>query len=347
MSKVSLNNLTFSQLADTLNWLPAFRSKQVFKWLSIGTQSFDDMTNLSKDLRATLSNKYNLCTAKIITKLASKTDGTIKYLIGLNDGNCVESVFMRYAHGNSVCISTQVGCNMGCSFCASGKNGKVRNLTAAEMLLQISLIEQDNAHLLDENHTRVISNIVLMGIGEPLDNYENVLNFLEIINHPDGFNISHRNISLSTCGLVDKIRDLADLHMQITLSVSLHATSNEVRSNIMPVNKRYPIDELLKACDYYTNATSRRISYEYALIDGVNDTADDAKVLADLMQNRLAHVNLIPVNAIKDGAYAPSPNVKKFKDILTKNGITATVRRTLGADIAAACGQLRNNAEQM
>lgn len=315
--------------------LPAFRAKQVYKWLSEGVSSFDEMTNISKEMRNNLSNTYYISVATIEKKLVSVYDKTVKYLFSFNNGECVESVVMNYRHGYTICISTQVGCKMGCTFCATGQSGFSRNLAPSEMLAQIHSAQKDLGIR--------ISNIVLMGMGEPLDNYDNVMKFLRLVSSEDNINIGMRHISLSTCGLVDRIYQLEKEKLQLTLSVSLHAPNDEIRSRTMPVNKRYPIDELLKACRHYANATSRRISFEYAMISGVNDSDDCAKELASKLKGMLCHVNLIPVNPVKGTGYRKSAIERQqaFIKILGRYGITATVRRTLGSDINASCGQLR------
>lgn len=315
--------------------LPKYRAKQVYRWLTLGVTSFDEMTDLSKELRNNLSNIYYISVAKVEKKLVSVYDETVKYLFSFNDGECVESVVMKYHHGYTVCISTQVGCKMGCTFCATGRSGFSRNLTASEMLSQIQAAQID----LDIR----ISNIVLMGMGEPLDNYDNVLKFLRLVSSDDGLNIGMRHISLSTCGLVDRIYDLEKEHLQLTLSVSLHAPNNEIRSKTMPVNKRYPVEDLLKACRHYSMTTGRRISFEYAMISGVNDSDDCARELAKKLKGMLCHVNLIPVNNVDGTNYIKSKMQRQraFINILEAGGVTATVRRTLGSDINASCGQLR------
>ena len=296
------------------------------------------MSNLSKALREDLSQRYDIAWAEIRQKQVSK-DGTVKYLFRLPDGEHVESVLMRYHHGTSICISTQVGCKMNCSFCATGKSGFSRNLPASEILSQVQ------AASLDEGER--ISHIVLMGMGEPLDNYDNVLRFLELVTSPEGLNVSMRHISLSTCGLVDRIYDLADKRLQLTLSVSLHAPNDEIRSRTMPVNRRWNMEQLLKACKYYCERTGRRISFEYAMISGVNDMDWCAKELASRLKGILAHVNLIPVNDVTGTGYKKSglERQKRFVSLLEERGVTATVRRTLGSDIDASCGQLRRKAE--
>ena len=315
--------------------LPKFRARQVYKWLTLGVTSLDEMTDISKELRNNLSNTYYISVATIEKKLVSVYDKTVKYLFKLHDGEFIESVVMNYKHGYTICISTQVGCKMGCTFCATGKSGFSRNLAPSEMLAQIQSAQKD----LDIR----ISNIVLMGMGEPLDNYDNVIKFLKLVSSDEGLNIGMRHISLSTCGLVNRIYDLEKENMQLTLSVSLHAPNNEIRSRTMPVNKRYPIEELLKACRHYANATGRRISFEYAMISGVNDSDECARELGQRLKGMLCHVNLIPVNNVEGNNYIKSKidRQKRFIEILSKYSITATVRRTLGSDINASCGQLR------
>ena len=317
---------------------PAFRGKQVFTWLHRGVRSFDEMSNLSKPLRQQLAQAYTISVPTVARKQESRLDGTIKYLWELPDGNCIETVLMQYHHGNTVCISSQVGCRMGCAFCASTVAGRVRDLTPSELLDQVLFTQLDSG--------REISNIVLMGIGEPLDNRGNVLKFLDLVNHPDGLNIGMRHISLSTCGIVPGIDYLAGLHLQLTLSVSLHAPDSETRSRIMPVNKKYDVEELFAACHRYFKTTGRRISFEYAMIDGVNDTPRHAALLADRLAGTVAHVNLIPLNFVEESSLRPSPHVAAFQRQLEQRGITATVRRRLGSDIDASCGQLRRKAMQ-
>ncbi|KRQ86928.1 putative dual-specificity RNA methyltransferase RlmN [Caloramator mitchellensis] len=311
-----------------------FRAKQIFKWIHTGITDFDEMTDLSKNLRQRLKTYFYIENMSIETKAASK-DGTVKYLLKLLDGNLIECVLMRYEYGNSICLSTQAGCSMGCSFCASTIGGKVRNLTAGEMLGQILTIMKDQ--------NIKINNIVLMGTGEPLDNFENVIKFLNIVNDPNGINIGMRHITLSTCGLVPEIKRLAELKLQITLAISLHAPNDDIRKNIMPVAKKYGLDELLDACRYYTEMTNRRITFEYALMQGINDSVENAYELARRLDGILCHVNLIPINPIMEREYE-KPNkfrIEQFKDVLTSSGINATIRRELGSDIDAACGQLR------
>ena len=317
---------------------PGFRAKQVFRWLHRGVTSFDEMSDLSKSLREKLSATCYINTLKVERKQVSAIDGTVKYLWRLPDDNCIETVLMRYKHGNSVCISSQVGCRMGCAFCASTLGGKVRDLTPSEMLDQVMFAQLDSGE--------PISNIVLMGIGEPLDNFDTVIRFLELVNAPDGLNIGMRHISLSTCGLADKIDLLAQHKLQLTLSVSLHAPDNETRSKIMPVNRSVCVERLMEACHNYFKITGRRISFEYAMIDGVNDSDEQADLLANLCRGMAAHVNLIPLNHVEESPLKPSRRVKEFQRRLEGHGITATVRRRLGSDIDASCGQLRRKAMQ-
>ncbi len=316
-----------------------FRGKQIYEWLHTKrVHEFVNMSNISSSLCTKLNDNYCINSIKIVRKLESSIDNTVKYLYELSDGNHIESVLMDYKHGNSLCISTQVGCKMGCSFCASAIAGFKRHLFPSEMLLQVYEAERDSG--------RHIDSLVLMGIGEPLDNFDNVVKFLHILSFETGKNLSLRHVSLSTCGLVDKIYDLAEYRFGLTLSVSLHAVSDAKRSKIMPVNKKYPIGELLKACRYYIEKTGRRISFEYAVIHGVNDSADDADALVKLLKGMNCHVNLIPVNQIKERDYRSDKNsLYSFLGALEKGGLNATVRRTLGADIDAACGQLRREYE--
>ena len=336
-----LKSMTLAEMQAMMKELgePAFRAKQLFVWLHKGVTSFDGMTNLSKSLREKLKERYFITVPKVVRKQASKKDGTIKYLWELSDGNCVETVLMRYHHGNTVCISSEVGCPMGCAFCASTIGGLVRRLRPSEMVDQVLFTSLDSG--------LEISNIVLMGIGEPLDNYDTVLRFLELINSPDGMNIGMRHISLSTCGLVPRIDRLAEKNLQLTLSVSLHAPDNETRSKIMPVNKRYPLEELMPACRKYYEKTGRRISFEYAMIRGMNDTKEHCDRLIRLLRGLPCHVNLIPLNHVDESPLQPSlrQTVQAFQKQLEDSGITATVRRTLGSDIDASCGQLRRKYE--
>ena len=312
---------------------PKFRAMQVFRWLHRGAESFDEMTNLPKSLRERLKESCALTVPKVERKQVSQLDGTIKYLWRLGDGNCVETVLMRYKHGNTVCVSSQVGCNMGCVFCASTLGGKVRDLTPAEILDQVIFTEKDSGE--------TVSNIVMMGIGEPLDNFDHVLRFLELVNHPDGLNIGMRHISVSTCGLVKQIDKLARLGLQLTLSVSLHAPDDETRSRLMPVNRAVGVEALMDTCRRYFETTGRRISYEYAMVDGVNDSDGDADRLAELLRGQPGHVNLIPLNEVAESPLRPSRRVRQFQRQLESRGVTATVRRKLGGDIDASCGQLR------
>ena len=312
---------------------PAFRAKQVFQWLHRGVRSFDEMSNLPKALREELSQRCYITVPEAERKQVSQIDGTIKYLWRLRDGNCIETVLMRYKHGNTVCVSCQVGCNMGCVFCASTLGGKIRDLQPSEILDQVIFTQKDSGE--------TISNIVMMGIGEPLDNFDNVLKFLNLVNHPDGLNIGMRHISVSTCGLVKKIDKLAQLGLQLTLSVSLHAPSDEVRSRLMPVNRAVGVDLLMDTCRRYFETTGRRISYEYAVIDGVNDSDEQADLLASLLKGQPGHVNLIPLNNVEESPLKPSRRVRQFQQRLESHGVTATVRRKLGGDIDASCGQLR------
>lgn len=333
-----IRSLSYEELAAETESLgyPRFRAAQIFSWLHNKTViSFDEMTDLSKPVREQLKEKYALLNCETETKLVSKIDGTVKYLFKLHDGEFVESVVMKYKYGRSICISTQVGCKMGCKFCASAIGGFVRNMTPGEMLSEIYTAQRDlNVKI---NH------IVLMGTGEPLDNFDNVVKFLGLITDEKGQNISMRHISLSTCGVVPKIYELADKKLGLTLSVSLHAPNNVIRSLSMPINNKYDIDELLDACKYYTANTGRRISFEYAMIKDLNDSDECARELAQRLSGMLCHVNLIPVNSVRERSYKKSSvdRQKRFIDILAAKGITATVRRTLGSDINASCGQLR------
>ena len=317
---------------------PSFRAEQIFKWLHSGVTDFSEMTNLPKELRAKLDEEYFISSPKVKRKLVSEIDGTVKYLWELYDGNTVESVIMKYEHGNTICVSSQVGCRMGCAFCASTLGGKVRDLEAAEIIDQVLFGQIDSG--------LKISNIVLMGIGEPLlDNYDNVMRFLTLVNHKDGLNIGMRHISLSTCGLLENIDKLAESNLQLTLSVSLHAPDDETRSKIMPVNRATGVDELLEHCRRYFLKTGRRGSFEYAMIDGVNDTEYHAELLSKKLRNMGCHVNLIPLNYVAESKLHPSKsdNLKKFIEILKRNNINVTVRRKLGSDIDASCGQLRRS----
>ena len=330
-----IKSMTQEEIIDAVKALgePSYRGKQIFSWLHRGARSFEEMNNLSKPLRSALAKEYYITAPQVVRKQVSQLDGTIKYLWELSDGNCIETVLMSYHHGNTVCISSQVGCRMGCKFCASTIAGKVRDLRPSEMLDQVLFTQLDSG--------REISNIVLMGIGEPLDNRENVLRFLALVNHPEGMNIGMRHISLSTCGVVPGIDALSELGLQLTLSVSLHAPDSKTRSRIMPVNKAYDVEELFAACHRYFQKTGRRISFEYAMIDGVNDHDWQADLLAKKIHGMPGHVNLIPLNDVVESEFKPSKRIAAFQKRLESHGLTATVRRSLGGDIDASCGQLR------
>lgn len=333
--KIDLKSMTIPEIEDYLAQIgePKFRAKQIFVWLNKGVTSFSEMTNLSKTLRETLQQQCTLTALRVERKQVSQMDGTIKYLWRLEDDNCVETVLMRYKHGNTVCVSSEIGCAMGCAFCASTIGGLVRRLTPAEILSQVIFTQKDSGLL--------ISNIVLMGIGEPLDNFDHVMRFLELVNHPEGMNIGMRHISLSTCGLVTQIDKLAELQLQLTLSVSLHAPDDATRSQIMPVNRAVGVASLMDSCRSYFRKTGRRISFEYAMIDGVNDSDQQADQLAALLKGMPSHVNLIPLNDVRESKLKPSKRVAAFQKRLESHGVTATVRRKLGGDIDASCGQLR------
>ena len=338
MSKTDIKSLTKDELRAFLveKGYPKFRADQVYSWLHTKfVTSFEEMTNLPKNIISELDAICYISVANIEKKLVSRYDNTIKYLFSFSDGECVEAVVMDYHHGHSMCISTQVGCKMGCTFCATGQGGFVRNLTASEILSQI--------HTAQKDLSLRISSLVLMGMGEPLDNYENVTRFIRLANDSEGLSLGARHITLSTCGIVPKIYELAEEGIPVNLSVSLHAPSDELRSKTMPVNRKYPIPELIKACKYYADTTGRRITYEYALISGVNDSDLHALSLANLIKGTLCHVNLIPVNPVEGTGYKQSGDkrLRAFQKILENNRITATVRRTLGSDISASCGQLR------
>lgn len=337
MDKIDIKSMSFNELQSAFEELELekFRAKQVFSWLSKGVKSFEEMTNLSKPLREKLESVYFIPSCEIEVKRVSQLDGTIKYLYRLRDGEYVEAVVMKYHHGNTICISSQVGCKMGCYFCATGKNGFTRNLSAGEMLSEVQEAERDTGSR--------ISNIVLMGMGEPLDNYENVMKFLQLVSCDDGMNIGMRHISLSTCGIVNRIYDLADRKLQLTLSVSLHAPNDRIRDTMMPINKRWNVEELLNACRYYCKVTNKRISFEYAMIRNVNDSDACAKELASKLTGIISHINLIPVNDVTGTGYikSSSERLRSFVNILERRGLTATVRRTLGSDIEASCGQLK------
>lgn len=329
--------MTLDELTDfvTENGFPKFRAKQIYDWLYKNVTDFDDMRNISADLKTFLKSSCYISVANIEKKLVSRYDKTVKYLFSFNDGECVESVVMSYKHGYSICISTQVGCKMGCTFCATGKSGFSRSLVPSEMLGQIETAQRDlNIR---------ISNIVLMGMGEPLDNFDNVVKFLRLVSSDNGLNIGMRHITLSTCGIVPKIYELAKLHLGITLSVSLHAPNDEIRQRTMPIARKYSIEELLKACSDYFKTTGRRVTFEYSMISGVNDSDENARELAKRLEGTQSHVNLIPVNTVEGTGYLKS-NIKRqqaFIKILAAKNIGATVRRTLGSDINASCGQLK------
>lgn len=338
MIKTDIRSLNYDELSAKLSELdlPKFRTAQIYSWLfEKGVDSFSEMTNLSKQLRDKLSDEFEIKNCKIDTKLVSDIDDTVKYLFELCEGEYVECVVMKYKYGYSVCISTQLGCKMGCKFCASAIGGFQRNLTPSEMLSEIYTAQKDLGIR--------ISHIVLMGTGEPLDNYDNVMRFIELVTDEKGLNISMRHISLSTSGVVPKIYELADKKLGLTLSVSLHAPNDEIRSKTMPINLKWNVDELLKACRYYTKVTSRRISFEYAMIKDFNDSQEAAIELANRLAGMLCHVNLIPVNNVRENSFERSDdsNIKNFISLLEKKGLTVTVRRTLGSDINASCGQLR------
>ena len=334
---IDLKDLEYNELSDLLAGLgeKKFRTEQIFSWLHKGVTSYDEMTNLSKATREKLEKETYVSTLKIREKYVSKIDGTVKYHFELPDGNCIESVVMRYHHGLTICISSQVGCRMGCRFCASTIGGLYRSLTAGEILNQVIFAQKDMGER--------ISNIVMMGIGEPLDNFDNVIKFLHNVNHEKGLNIGYRHISLSTCGVVPMIYRLADEKLPITLTISLHAPNDEIRDTIMPVNHKYKIAELLEACRYYIDKTGRRMSFEYSLIHGVNDSMENAAELAKLVKDLHSHINLIPVNKVEERSFekGSKADIRAFQEKLTAMGINATVRRELGSDISASCGQLR------
>lgn len=336
---INIRDLTLDEIENELLAMgeKKYRAKQIFAWLFRNVETFEEMTDLSKDLINKLNNKFYIKNLEMADFQKSK-DGTIKYLFKLNDGNAVESVMMKYKYGNTACVSNQVGCKMGCNFCTSAKIGFVRNLTPGEIISQILEIEKQS--------NEKISNVVFMGIGEPLDNYDNVMKAIRLINDPKGLNIGARHISISTCGLINNIKRLADENLQCNLCISLHSSKDEVRTSMMPINKRFSISEVMEACRYYIEKTNRRITFEYALVDGVNDSLNDALHLSKLLKGMLCHVNLIPINKIKDGVYEKSSTEKilAFRDFLNEKGIVATVRRELGSDISAACGQLVRSA---
>ena len=337
-----MKNLLDFTLDEFSSWLKengesAFRAKQVYSWIYKEVWNFDDMRNLPKSLKEKLKENFKIVIPEIVEEFRSNDDDTRKLLLALEDGNLIECVIMKYKHGNTICISTQVGCRMGCKFCASTIDGRVRNLTSGERLSEIMIAQK----ALGER----ISNIVLMGSGEPLDNYDNVVKFLKEVNAEYGLNIGQRHITISTCGLVPKIYELADEGLTITLAISLHAFSDEKRKEIMPIANKYSIKEILEACDYYIKKTNRRVTFEYALVKDVNDGNEDAKALGQLLKGMLCHVNLIPVNEIKENSFKRSSNkrIEEFAEILKSKGIEATVRREMGSDINAACGQLRRS----
>ncbi len=334
---IDLKDFEYDELIEYLQSIgeKKFRAEQIFSWLHKGAESYGEMTNLSKITREKLEKDTYVSTLKIREKYVSRIDGTVKYLFELPDGNCIESVVMRYHHGLTICISSQVGCRMGCRFCASTIGGLYRSLTAGEILNQVIFAQKDIGER--------ISNIVMMGIGEPLDNFENVVKFLHNVNHEKGLNIGYRHISLSTCGVVPMIYKLAEEKIPITLTISLHAPNDAIRDSIMPVNHKYKIAELLEACREYAGITGRRISFEYSLIHGVNDSMENAKELANLVRDLHSHINLIPVNKVEERNFekGSGKEIKAFQEKLTSLGINATVRRELGSDISASCGQLR------
>lgn len=337
-----MDNLLNYTLEELKVWMKengesAFRGEQILSWVYKGINQFDNMKNIPKSLISKLNENFIIELPKIIEVYKSDIDGTEKFLLGFKDGNLIESVLMRYKHGNSICISTQIGCRMGCKFCASTLEGRIRNLTTGEILSQVLVVQ---------NHIgERISNIVLMGSGEPLDNYENVVKFLEVVSAEYGLNIGQRHITLSTCGIVPKIYELADKEYSVTLAISLHAFSDEKRKEIMPIANKYSIEQILEACKYYINKTNRRITFEYALVKEVNDSKEDAKALGKLLKGMLCHVNLIPVNEIKENTYKRSSkkSIEDFSEILKSYGIEVTTRREMGSDINAACGQLRRS----
>lgn len=340
--KPDIRSFTYSELENLIisMSLPKFRASQIFKWIHSGVESFDEMTNLSKELRLALSERCDIYKLTVYKKLVSNIDGTVKFVFELFDGHFIETVVMKYKHGYSICVSSQVGCRMGCKFCQSTKSGLIRNLTAGEILGQILKAQT-------ELGVR-ISNIVMMGIGEPLDNYDNTVKFLEIVNCTEGINIGYRHISVSTCGLANRIIQLADINLPITLSVSLHSAFDDKRTSMMPVNKKFNIESLLKSCKYYQSVTGRRICFEYSLVEGVNNFDEDVKELVGKLAGIMYHINLIPVNKIENGIYiAPNAiSVERFKNKLASLGASVTVRRTLGSDISASCGQLRSKYEK-
>ncbi|KEH97682.1 23S rRNA (adenine(2503)-C(2))-methyltransferase RlmN [Clostridium massiliodielmoense] len=333
-------DFTLDELKDWMdtNGESKFRAKQIFQWIyKKAVFNFDDMTNISKETKEKLKENFCIQIPNVIKKYKSNIDGTEKFLFEYEDGNIIESVVMKYKHGNSICVSTQIGCRMGCKFCASTVDGVVRNLTSGEIIAQVLKAQKEIGDR--------ISNVVLMGSGEPLDNYDNVLKFLKLINDDDALKMGQRHITLSTCGVVPKIKELADEKMQITLAISLHAPNNEIRKSMMPIANKYTLDELLEACRYYYRTTNRRITFEYALVKGVNDSRKNAEELIKRLKGMLCHINLIPVNEIKENNYerSKSKDIEEFKETLIKYGIETTIRREMGSDINGACGQLRRN----
>ncbi|KGM94144.1 23S rRNA (adenine(2503)-C(2))-methyltransferase RlmN [Clostridium botulinum] len=338
-----MKNILDFNLEELKNWMAEngeskFRAKQIFEWIyKKAILNFDEMTNISKASKGKLKNSFYIDIPNIMKKYKSNIDGTEKFLFEYKDGNIIESVVMRYKHGNSICVSTQIGCRMGCKFCASTVDGVVRNLTSGEIAAQILKAQQEIGER--------ISNVVLMGSGEPLDNYDNVLKFIKLINDDNALKIGQRHITLSTCGIVPKIKELADEKLQITLAISLHAPNDDIRKSMMPIANKYNINELLDACKYYSKITNRRITFEYALVNGINDSAKNAEELFNQLKGILCHINLIPVNEIKENDYKRSgaKDIEEFKNILIKYGIETTIRREMGSDINGACGQLRRN----
>ncbi|KEH85849.1 23S rRNA (adenine(2503)-C(2))-methyltransferase RlmN [Clostridium novyi] len=333
-------NFTLDELKDWMdkNSESKFRAKQIFQWIyKKAVFNFDDMSNISKSTKEKLKENFYIQIPNVVKKYVSNIDGTEKFLFEYEDGNIIESVVMKYKHGNSICVSTQIGCRMGCKFCASTVDGVVRNLTSGEIIAQVLKAQKEIGDR--------ISNVVLMGSGEPLDNYDNVIKFLKLINDEDALNIGQRHITLSTCGIVPKIKELADQKMQITLAISLHAPNNEIRKSMMPIANKYTLEELLDACRYYYRTTNRRITFEYALVKGVNDSRENAEELIKISKGMLCHINLIPVNEIKENNYerSKSKDIEEFKETLIKHGIETTIRREMGSDINGACGQLRRN----
>ena len=340
MEKIDIKSLYLDELSNEIKklGLPSFRAKQIYEWIHVKlVKSFDDMSNLSKDLRELLKEKFDLITLEVVDSLHSELDGTAKYLFHLEEGKVIESVLMKYHHGNSVCISSQVGCKMGCKFCASTIGGLERNLRPSEMLDQIYRIQMMSGER--------VSNVVIMGTGEPFDNYDNLMHFLKILTDQNGLNISARNITVSTCGIPDRIKAFATEGLPITLALSLHAPNNQIRKQLMPIASKYTLEEVMSAYQYYYEKTGRRLTFEYSMVEGINDAEEHAKELASLIKGMNCHVNLIPVNPIKERNYKKSENkkVQNFKNILEKNRINVTIRREMGADIDAACGQLRKS----